>query len=349
MDDGIAARRRLREAPAPRQPGFLGRTASLRIGLYCPLSRMPYLSIVIPTCNRVALLERVLDALERQEDAPPFETIVIDDGSTDATAERMRRRLAEPRSPFPIRFASQANAGPGQARNHGVGLARGRYVLFIGDDTVPEPRLAAEHARIHRAGGDDRLLACLGYTGWPAEAPVSAFMDYINDYGLQFGYKLIEDGATVPFNFFYTSNISLERELLASHPFDPTYRGAAWEDSELAYRLAAIGLTIRYNALAVTRHHHPTTIDAFSRRQHRVGKWAALLYEKHPELAGFLGVDELERRGTASNEQLRRLHRLVAPGDRSRSFPRPELFGYLMHQHYLRGLREGLSAAAADR
>ena len=66
-------------------------------------------------------------------------------------------------------------------------------------------------------------------------------MDYINDYGLQFGYKLIRHGEVVPFNFFYTSNISIDRELLVAHPFDTTFPSAAWEDIELAYRLDAQG------------------------------------------------------------------------------------------------------------
>ncbi len=43
-------------------------------------------------------------------------------------------------------------------------------------------------------------------------------MDYINDYGLQFGYKLIQHGEVVPFNFFYTSNISIDREVLGRAP-----------------------------------------------------------------------------------------------------------------------------------
>ena len=155
------------------------------------------------------MLLRVLDALQKQIDAPAFETIVINDGSKDDTDRALRDR-------GDIVYRSQPNSGPGRARNHGVSLARGRFILFIGDDTVPEPRFLAEHARVHRESNDDPLVACLGYTGWPREERVTAFMDYINDYGLQFGYRLIEDGAVVPFNFFYTSNISIDRELLGA-------------------------------------------------------------------------------------------------------------------------------------
>ncbi|HEX7191023.1 MAG TPA: glycosyltransferase family 2 protein, partial [Thermoanaerobaculia bacterium] len=210
-----------------------------------------YFSVVIPTYNRLEMLMRVLKALEDQRDAPPFEVIVINDGSTDPT-----QNIPTMHWDLRLQFRTQPNSGPGTGRNNGVSLATGRFVVFIGDDTVPERDFLAEHARTHREANDDSLVACLGYTGWPRRERVTAFMDYINDYGLQFGYKLIRDGETVPFNFFYTSNISIDRQLLADHPFDTTFPAAAWEDIELAYRLNDLGLKIRYNARAVTRHYH---------------------------------------------------------------------------------------------
>jgi glycosyltransferase involved in cell wall biosynthesis len=300
---------------------------------------VPHFSVVIPTYKRLPMLLRVLDALDAQVDAPEFEVIVIDDGSGDATASVMGDRSAKN---YALTFRSQPNAGPGQARNHGVSLAAGRYVLFIGDDTVPERRFLAEHARVHRDAQDDPLTACLGYTGWPAGERVTAFMDYINDYGLQFGYKLIRDGEIVPFNFFYTSNISLDREVLGDAPFDTTFPAAAWEDIELAFRLDARGLKIRYNGRAVTRHYHPMTVDSFARRQYTVGRSGAIFYRKHPELGGFLGVHELETRTLADERKLSHLRRRARLGERFRVLATNRVFETLMREHYLRGLRDGL-------
>ncbi len=297
-----------------------------------------YFSIVIPTHNRLDMLLRVLDALRKQVDAPAFETIVINDGSKDDTDRTLTGRSD-------ITFRTQANAGPGNARNHGVRLARGKFVIFIGDDTVPEPRFLAEHARVHRHSNDDPLVAGLGYTGWPQRERITAFMDYINDFGLQFGYRLIKDGEVVPFNFFYTSNLSIDRELLAAHPFDTTFPSAAWEDIELAYRLDRLGLKIRYNASAVTRHHHQMSVDSFARRQYTVGKSGAIFYRKHPELGHFLGVHELDTRQLAGERELSRLARKARLGERFRLLARPQVFERLMREHYLRGLRDGLAAA----
>jgi GT2 family glycosyltransferase len=308
---------------------------------------MTYLTVVIPTYNRIAMLERVLDALGGQEEAPAFDVVVIDDGSKDDTAARVREHLAANRWSYPLHFESQQNSGPGRARNRGVRLAKGRYVAFIGDDTVPESRFIHEHARTHRENGDAPMVACLGYTGWPGEDDVTPFMEFINDYGLQFGYKLIEHGKVVPFNFFYTSNISLDRELLAAHPFDTSFPAAAWEDIELAFRLDAMGLKIHYNALAVTRHHHPMTVDSFARRQYTVGRSGAIFFEKHPELVHFLGVAQLREKGVASDGEIGRLRFLARLGERFRIFARPRTFDRLMQQHYFRGLRDGLEEQQA--
>ena len=245
-------------------------------------------SVVIPTYQRPDTLGRVLEALGRQADAPDFEVVVVDDGSRDATAGMLRS--ASP--PYPFRFFRQENSGPAAARNRGIEEARGRYVLFLGDDTVPEPALLSVHSRAH-AEPRQHPAAVLGYTTWPPERKVTPFLDHINEYGLQFGYRLIEDSESVPFNFFYTSNISLPRAvLLTAGLFDTTFPHAAWEDIEIAYRMTKAGMRIVYRPQAVARHYHDITFASFRRRQEKAGEAAAIFYEKHPELGSFLAVPQ---------------------------------------------------------
>jgi len=300
-------------------------------------------SVVIPTYNRLATLRMVLTALGLQNDAPRFEVVIVDDGSSDGTARELEQASASGKLPFEFQFISQKNSGPGRARNRGVEMATGDYVVFIGDDTVPEERFLAEHHRTHTEHAFHPHVACLGYTGWPRGEKVTAFMDYINDFGLQFGYELIEHETVVPFNFFYTSNISLRREVLRSAPFDTTFPAAAWEDIELAYRLDTQGLKIHYNALAVTRHYHPITVDSFARRQYTVGRSGAIFFEKHKELGYFLGVHELEHRAVPSGIEMLGLRAMARLGEWSRVLARPKAFEKLMREHYLRGLRDGLA------
>jgi GT2 family glycosyltransferase len=302
----------------------------------------PAFSIVIPTYERSATLRRVLDALSDQRGAPEFEVVVVDDGSRDQTP----RLLETYRPPFAFRFFSQANAGPAAARNRGVEIARGDRILFLGDDTVPETGLLAAHARAHSDAGR-RMVAVLGYTTWPRERRVSPFLHHINEYGLQFGYGLIEDPEAVPFNFFYTSNISLARTaLLEAGLFDTTFPHAAWEDIELAYRLTRRGLRIVYRPDAVARHHHEISFASFRSRQASSGESAAVFYGKHPELADFLGVsDALAFDGRPTLASRARVfwaglsERWELPGGR-------QAVDRVLREDYLRGLRRGLETAS---
>ena len=74
----------------------------------------PYFSVVIPTHNRLQMLQQVLRSLGEQRGAPEFEAVVIDDGSSDGTAAA----LASHKPPYAFTFRSQANAGPGRAAKY---------------------------------------------------------------------------------------------------------------------------------------------------------------------------------------------------------------------------------------
>ena len=88
-----------------------------------------------------------MEALATQS-APPsdFEVVVVDDGSTDDTADL----LTGFRSPYRLRVERQANAGQAAALNRGIEVAVGRYCLFLDDDIVADEGLVAEHLRAQR-------------------------------------------------------------------------------------------------------------------------------------------------------------------------------------------------------
>ena len=98
---------------------------------------------------------------------------------------------------------------------------------------------------------------------------VTPFLTHLNEKGTQFGYSIIPDPDDVPFNFFYTSNVSLPRgTFLALGGFDEEFPYAAWEDVEFAYRAtrATPALRMVYRSAARTRHHHPTDLASFRRQ-----------------------------------------------------------------------------------
>jgi glycosyltransferase involved in cell wall biosynthesis len=87
----------------------------------------PLISVIIPAFNAAICLEHCLESVFRQTQAHR-EIIVIDDGSTDSTAEILRKYSDR------ITYAAQENRGPSAARNHGLRLARGDFVAFLDAD-----------------------------------------------------------------------------------------------------------------------------------------------------------------------------------------------------------------------
>lgn len=244
----------------------------------------PTLSVVIPTYNRKGVLEETVRALARQT-VPPLEAIVVDDGSTDGTFELLQVLRDELRGRLDLVPVRQQNLKQGRARNNGVARARGDLVLFLGDDTIPEPDCVAEHLAAH--GERPGPVAVIGFTGWQREKMrVTPFLDFVNGHGPQFSFDLLADGQEVPFTTLYTSNVSIPRRLLGSDPFDHRFTSYGWEDCELGWRLSSAGLPIVYRKAAGTRHVHPQTMSQFLARQAHVGRAVDVLYEIHPELEG---------------------------------------------------------------
>ncbi len=298
-------------------------------------------SVIIPTYNRMDVLPEVLDALEAQEGAPPFEVVVIDDGSSDGTGEWLRQRTAGARSPgVPIRVLTQPNQGPAAARNRGVREAAGERVAFLGDDTVPSAGWLAAHAEAHRQYSEAPLLAVIGYTGWHPRLRQNPFLRYINDHGLQFGYALIDEPEDVPFNFFYTSNLSLPRSALLAEPFDLSFPYAAWEDIELSYRLKKRDMRLVYRAAARVAHDHPTDLERFMERQEKAGYSAVVFYLLHRELGPFLGLGP-DGPPPPPSERSQRWREKVARALQHLPLRTPKLWQDVLRYHYIRGLHRG--------
>lgn len=88
----------------------------------------PFFSVVIPVFNRARKLRTALESVLAQTEQD-FEVLVIDDGSSDDPASVVAA-IADPR----MRCVRQENRGAGAARNHGIDLARGRFVAFLDSD-----------------------------------------------------------------------------------------------------------------------------------------------------------------------------------------------------------------------
>lgn len=93
-------------------------------------------SLIIPAYNAGQYIGRALESVENQTQ-PPDEVIVIDDGSTDETASRVREFAI--RSKLSVFFEQQQNKGPGAARNRGIKKSSGDLIVFLDADDVIYP------------------------------------------------------------------------------------------------------------------------------------------------------------------------------------------------------------------
>jgi glycosyltransferase involved in cell wall biosynthesis len=88
-------------------------------------------SVIVAAMNARETLPRTLAALSRQELEQEYEVIVVDDGSDDDTAALAAR------APGPVSVETKERGGPGSARNHGAGVARGDVLAFTDADCFP--------------------------------------------------------------------------------------------------------------------------------------------------------------------------------------------------------------------
>ncbi|WP_320376722.1 glycosyltransferase [Thiomonas sp.] len=247
-----------------------------------PIYKPNTVTVLITTYKRWPILARTLEALKHQS-WPHYEVIVVDDGSSDGTWENLQNWKNVNSGDLVLKVFTQNNTGQGIARNYGLQFATGDIVLFIGDDTIPEPDFIEQHIAKHLEVG--MPCAVVGYTQWDREGMhVTPFLEYVNEGGHQFGYRYMLDGNDVPYTCFYTSNVSLPREIMGQQPFDPNFRTYGWEDIDLGLRLSRRGLRIVYNAQARVHHCHPMFLRHFYERQIKVGASIGTIYTLHPEL-----------------------------------------------------------------
>jgi len=197
------------------------------------------ISVVIPVRNAEATLHACLESLFFSK-LQPDECIVVDDGSTD--------RSAQVAALFNVRLIRNTESrGPAHARNLGASLATQDTILFIDSDVCVLPstleKIAATFDR------DPGLTGLIGaYDSSPASPEVvSRYRNLLHHYV----HRNSSDRATT----FWTGCGAVRRlQFLASGGFDESYSRPSIEDIELGVRLTQMGYTLRLDASIQVRH-----------------------------------------------------------------------------------------------
>lgn len=184
------------------------------------------ISVVIPAFNSGDWIEQAIDSVLNQS-ARPEQILVVDDGSTDDTAAKVRRYGER------VSYIHQANGGVAAARNRGLGEARGKLIAFLDADDVWHPQKLELQFRALHAHPNVGLLGTSVFD-WPAESPVQ--IDSLEPAPV----VLVPRERLAVRNYFTTSSV-LARAELVRHvgDFDVALRGP--EDYD--YWLRAVEVT----------------------------------------------------------------------------------------------------------
>ncbi len=246
-------------------------------------------SVIIPTYNRKGVLLKTLDAFNR-ESFKDFEVIVVNDGGNEVELDLTKYK-------YPLHYLTQANNGPASARNKGADEAEGDYLIFIGDDCIPDANFILNH---YLELSQKRNTVTQGYTVWDREI-YDDFTFFLDKYNLQVNWASCknQDGSwkrEINKEFCITTNYGIPRELFEYvGGFDESFKKAAWEDIEFGFRLAGYEISQAvFVPNAVNFHQHSYNIQKWINRQKTEGYWRINLCIAKPELSlGILNFNEI--------------------------------------------------------
>ena len=225
-------------------------------------------SIIVCTRNSEGRISACLNAIGSMVGGP-FETIVVDDGSTDSTARIVSRQ-------FPtLRLISIPPSGLSAARNIGAENATGEILAFTDDDCEPDREWII---RLERAFHDLSVAAAGGPNLPPsARNPIEAVI--LSTPGAP-SHVLLGDKRA---EHLPGCNIAVRREAFKKiGGFDPSFRTAG-DDVDFCWRLHDEGFELAFVPGAFVWHWRRPSILAFFKQQIGYGKAERLLIEKHPD------------------------------------------------------------------
>ena len=241
-------RRSAMPAPAP----IASEPTSAFAPFAVPRATAPRVSIVIPVYNKIDYSVACLRSIAEYADDVAFEIIVVDDGSSDATAER----LAQIDGVRVLR--NEQNLGFVGSCNAGAAIATGEFVLFLNNDTVVTRGWLVALLRCFEQEADAGLVgAQLVYPdGRLQEAGGIVFRD-----GSGWNYGRFDDPADPRYAFRREADYCSGAAIMLPHAlfaqlggFDTRYAPAYYEDTDLAFAVRAAGRKVFYEPRSIVVH-----------------------------------------------------------------------------------------------
>jgi GT2 family glycosyltransferase/glycosyltransferase involved in cell wall biosynthesis len=222
-----------------------------------PIHQQVEISIIIPVFNQLRFTQACLASLQEHHGTERFEVILVDDGSTDATAE------AVPQMKGVVYLRNEANSGFIVSCNRGAEKARGKYLVFLNNDTIVRPGWLtalidtfAEEPRTGIAGSklvypDGRLQEAGGIiwcdaSGWnygKSDDPQKPEYNYLREV-----------------DYCSAAALMIPKSLFDSvGGFDSRYAPAYYEDTDLSFKVRRAGYKVFYQPLSEVVHYEGAT------------------------------------------------------------------------------------------
>lgn len=227
------------------------------------------ISVVIPAYNSEETIGLAIKGVLSQIEIGEFELIVVDDGSTDKTAQIIKSFSV-------VKYIYQENAGPASARNRGAHAAEGDIIFFTDSDCIPSP---------------DWIAKLLVYFCEPEIAVVSGTYDLVDEGSLlskcihqEIMYRHKQHMPVYP-KSFGSYNFSVRKKVFDEvGGFNQHYRTASGEDNDLSYKILKAGYRIYFANDARVQHHHTSSLKKYLREQFNHGFWRVKMYLNHPDM-----------------------------------------------------------------
>ena len=228
------------------------------------------ISVIIPTYNRAHTLSQAIGSVMKQS-LPPAEIVIVDDGSTDGTAELVQNRFPN------CRYLHQQNQGVSSARNSGIAAASGEWLAFLdSDDEWTPDKLATQTTAL---AANPSMLICHTEEIWIRNGKrVNQMKKHTKRGGWIFQHCL-------PLCAISPSSAIIHRSLFeAVGLFDETL--PACEDYDLWLRICAFYPTLYIEAPQIIKHGGHE--DQLSRKHWGMDRFRVQALEKiiaHPKLS----------------------------------------------------------------
>jgi glycosyltransferase involved in cell wall biosynthesis len=233
-------------------------------------------SVVIPAFNCEKTIAKTIEAVLNQS-YQNIELIVVDDGSTDGSAEILQvfADLCKAQNKS-FKYIYQENQGPASARNHGAQEAYAEFVFFTDSDCIPCQDWI-EQAMIHFE--DSSVAVVAGSYGIANPEFILARCVYQEIF---YRHHLLMPKYPKAFGSY---NFGIRKKVFDSvGGFNLSYRYASGEDNDLSYKILKAGYRIYFERASLVEHYHPTDLKKYLTEQFRHGFWRVKMYTDYPAM-----------------------------------------------------------------